>query len=133
MFVEKPEMGQGQRTIETMLLAEALEVDLAAIRIEQAPTIPDIYKSLATGGSGGTGAGWGTVRKAGAQAREMLVRAAAEQWRADKKDCRAENGAVIHVPTGRRFTYGELVETASKLPEIRADEVSLEEPKDFRY
>jgi len=29
VFVEKPEMGQGQRTIETMLLAEELEVDLS--------------------------------------------------------------------------------------------------------
>ena len=133
VFVEKPEMGQGQRTIETMLLAEELEVDLAAIRIEQAPTIPDIYKSLATGGSGGTGEGWGSVRKAGAQAREMFVQAAAKQWSADKKDCRAENGAVIHVPTGRRSTYGQLVEVASKLPEIGPDAVSLKEPKDFRF
>lgn len=132
MFVEKPEMGQGQRTVEAMLLAEELEVDLFAIRIEQAPTISDIYKSLSTGGSGGTREGWGSVRKAGAQAREMLVRAAAEQWSADKKDCRAESGTVLHVPTGRRLSYGELAETASKLPEISDDAVSLKEPKDFR-
>jgi len=133
VLVEKPEMGQGQRTTEVMLLAEELEVDFSTIHIEQAPTIPDIYKSLATGGSGGTGAGWSTVRKAGAQARQMFVRAAAEQWSVDKKDCRAENGAVMHTPTGRRFTYGELVETASRLPEISADAVTLKEPKDFRF
>ena len=132
ILVEKPEMGQGQRTVETMLLAEELEVDFSAIRIEQAPTIPEIYKSLHTGGSGGTGAGWDSIRKAGAQAREMLVRAAAEKWHADKRDCRAENGAVVHVPTGRRFSYGELVETGSKLPEISADAVPLKEAKDFR-
>jgi isoquinoline 1-oxidoreductase subunit beta len=132
ILVEKPEMGQGQRTIETMLLAEEMEVDLSAIRIEQAPTIPDIYKSLATGGSNGTRAGWDSVRKAGAQAREMLVRAAAEKWSADKKDCRAENAAVIHVPTGRRFRYGDLVETALELPAISADVVSLKEAKNFR-
>ena len=35
IFVEKPEMGQGQRTVEAMLLAEELEVDLSAIRIER--------------------------------------------------------------------------------------------------
>jgi len=64
VLVEKPEMGQGQRTVETILLAEELEVDFSAIRIEQAPTIPDIYQSLATGGSGGTRAGWDSVRKA---------------------------------------------------------------------
>lgn len=132
VLIEKPEMGTGQRTVESMLLAEELEVDLSAIRIEQAPTIPDIYKSLSTGGSGGTRAGWDSVRKAGAQAREMLVRAAAEKWSADKKDCSAESGAVMHVPTGRSFRYGELVEMASKLPEISADAVSLKEAKDFR-
>ena len=132
VLVEKPEMGQGQRTVETILLAEELEVDFSAIRIEQAPTIPDIYQSLATGGSGGTRAGWDSVRKAGAQAREMLVRAAAEQWHVEKKDCRTESGAVIHLPTGRRFTYGELVEAASQLPEISADAVPLKEAKDFR-
>lgn len=132
VLVEKPEMGQGQRTTETILLAEELEIDPSTVGIEQAPTIQDVYKSLATGGSGGTATGWGTVRKAGAQAREMFLRAAAEQWRVDKKDCRAENGAVIHSPTGRRFTYGELVETASALPEINADALPLKEPKGFR-
>lgn len=132
ILVEKPEMGQGQRTVETMLLAEEMEVDPSVIRIEQAPTIPDIYKSLATGGSGGTRAGWDSVRKAGAQAREMLVRAAAKKWNADKKDCRVESGAVIHAPTGRSFRYGELVEIASELPEISVDAVSLKEAKDFR-
>jgi isoquinoline 1-oxidoreductase beta subunit len=131
ILVEKPEMGQGQRTVETMLLAEELEVDFSAIRIEQAPTVPDIYKSLSTGGSGGTRSGWDNVRKAGAQARETLVRAAAQKWSVDKKECRAESGAVIHVPTGRRFRYGELVEAASKLPEMNADAILLKEAKDF--
>ena len=133
VLVEKPEMGQGQRTTEAMLLAEELDIDFSTIRIEQAPTIPDIYKSLSTGGSGGTRAGWESVRKAGAQAREMFLMAAAQHWNVDKQECRTQNGAVIHAPTDRRFTYGELVEAASKLPEISAGAVSLKEPKDFRF
>lgn len=133
VLVEKPEMGQGQRTTEAMLLAEELDVDFSTIRIEQAPTIPDIYKSLSTGGSGGTRAGWESIRKAGAQARAMFVMAAAQQWNVDKQECRTENGAVLHAPTGRHFTYGELVEGASKLPEISASTVSLKDPKDFRF
>ena len=102
VLVEKPEMGQGQRTTEAMLLAEELDIDFSTIRIEQAPTIPDIYKSLSTGGSGGTRAGWESVRKAGAQARAMFVIAAAQKWNVDKQECRTRNGAVIHAPTGRR-------------------------------
>lgn len=133
ILVEKPEMGQGQRTTEAMLLAEELDIDFSTIRVEQARTIPDIYKSLSTGGSGGTRAGWESVRKAGAQARAMFVMAAAQQWNVDKQECRTENGAVLHAPTGCRLTYGELVERASKLPEISASTVSLKDPKDFRF
>lgn len=132
VVVEKPEMGQGQRTTEAMLLAEELDIDFSTIRVEQAPTIPDIYKSLSTGGSGGTKAGWESVRKAGAQARAMFVMAAAQRWNVDKQECRTENGTVIHAPTGRRVTYGELVEAATKLPEINASAVSLKDAKDFR-
>jgi isoquinoline 1-oxidoreductase subunit beta len=133
LLVEQPEMGQGPRTAIPMMLADELEADWSAIRIEQAPTIPDIYKNLSTGGSGAVEEAWGTTRKVGAQAREMLVTAAAQQWNAEKKDCRAQNSAVIHVPSGRRLTYGELVETASKLPEIKADGIPLKDPKDYRY
>jgi isoquinoline 1-oxidoreductase beta subunit len=133
LLVEKPEMGQGPRTVIPMMLADELEADWSTIRVEQAPTIPDIYKGLSTGGSGAVEDTWDSMRKVGAQARELLVTAAAQHWNVDKKECRAQNSAVIHVPSGRRLTYGELVETASKLPGIQADSVSLKDPKDYRY
>src|ERR1041385_8078613 len=53
VLVEKPELGQGSRTYTAMMIAEELEVDLAAIRVQQAPTIPAIYTELHTSGSGG--------------------------------------------------------------------------------
>ncbi len=137
LLVEKPEMGQGPRTVVPMMIADELEADWSTIRIEQAPTIPDIYKGLSTGGSGGVEDTWPGMRKVGAQAREMLIAAAVEQWSAsaavERKDCRAENGTVVHLPSGRRLTYGALVETASKLPEIKADGIALKSPKDYRY
>jgi isoquinoline 1-oxidoreductase beta subunit len=133
LLVEKPEMGQGPRTVIPMMLADELEADWSSIHVEQAPTIPEIYKGLSTGGSGAVEDTWDSMRKVGAQAREMLTVAAAEQWNVDRKECRAENGAVIHAPSGRRFTYGELVETASKLPEIKAESVPLKDPKNYRY
>jgi CO/xanthine dehydrogenase Mo-binding subunit len=73
------------------------------------------------------------MRKVGAQAREMLVSAAAEQWQAKRRDCRAENGTVVHIPTNRRLSYGELVEAAANLPLMNPDEIALKPPKDFRY
>lgn len=132
VLVEIPEMGQGPRTADTMILAEELEADWSRIHVEQAPVIPELYQHLSTGGSGGVGTAWGYMRQAGAQAREILLVAAAQQWGVPKRECRAENSTVIHSPTGRRFTYGELVETASKLPAVKTGSIALKQPKDFR-
>ena len=133
ILVENPEMGQGPRTMETMILADELEADWSTIRVEQAPVIPEIYHHLGTGGSGGTGWAWEHLRQAGVQARETLVSAAAERWGLAKAECRASNGAVIHEPTKRRFTYGALVETASKLEVVKADAIPLKSPSEFRF
>jgi isoquinoline 1-oxidoreductase subunit beta len=133
LLAETPELGQGTRTANAMMLADELEADWSAIRVEQAPTIPAVYKHLTTGGSGGTSSTWLPLRQAGAQARELLLTAAAQKWNCRISDCRAENGTIIHVPTGRRFRYGELVEAASKLPVPDPGKVALKDPKHFQY
>lgn len=133
VLVEKPELGQGSRTYTPMMIAEELEVDWSAILVEQAPTISSIYQGLRTGGSGGVASTFAPMRKVGAQAREMLLMAAARQWQAKRRDCRAQNGAIVHSPTKRRLSYGELVDAASKLPLINPDELTLKRPKDFRF
>lgn len=131
LFAETPEMGQGTRTANAMMLAEELEVEWAAIRVEQAPTIPAVYKHLTTGGSGGTSSTWLPLRQAGAQARELLLTAAAQRWNVQKSDCRAEHGTIVHVPTARRVAYGALTNAASKLPPPELSKVTLKNPKDF--
>jgi len=132
ILVEKPELGQGSRTYTPMIIAEELEVDWSAICVAQAPTIPSVYQGLRTGGSGGVVNTYASLRKVGAQAREMLISAAAQEWKAKRSNCRAENGCVIHGPTNRRLSYGELVEAASLLPPINPDEIPLKKAKDFR-
>jgi isoquinoline 1-oxidoreductase subunit beta len=133
LLTEIPEMGQGTRTANAMMLADELEADWTAIRVEQAPTIPAIYQHLATGGSGGTEVTWIPMRQAGAQAREMLLMVAAQQWHVSKNECRAQNSTVVHTPTGRTARYGELVATASKLPPIPLDKAPLKDPAAFRF
>jgi isoquinoline 1-oxidoreductase beta subunit len=133
VLTEIPELGQGTRTANVMMLADELEVEWSHIRWEQAPTIPAIYKHLATGGSGGTRATWLPMRQAGAQVREMLLTAAAQRWGVERKDCKAENGAVVHTTTQRRLLYGELAESASTIPAVKLDQVPLKAPKDFRF
>ena len=132
LFTETPEMGQGTRTANAMMLAEELEVDWSTIHVEQAPTMPTVYKHLTTGGSGGTSSTWLPLRQAGAQARELLLAAAAENWNAQKTDCRAEQGTVVHLPTRRRLRYGDLVQVASTLPVPELAKVTLKDPKNFR-
>jgi isoquinoline 1-oxidoreductase subunit beta len=131
LFTETPEMGQGTRTANAMMLAEELEVDWSAIQVEQAPTVPGVYMHLTTGGSSGTSSTWLPLRQAGAQARELLLTAAAQQWNCGKGDCRAEHGTIIHSPTARRVRYGDLVETASKLAVPEVGKIRLKDPKAF--
>src|SRR5215470_6789861 len=80
VLVEKPELGQGSRTYTPMMIAEELEADWSTIRIEEAPTIPAVYQNLRTGGSGGVESIYTLMRRAGAQARELLITAAADRW-----------------------------------------------------
>jgi len=113
--VGKSEMGQGVRTSLPMLVADELEVDLAAVELIQAVPGPD-FKRLRTGGSGSVYGSYAALRKAGAAAREMLVTAAAAQWGVEPKLCRAEKASVVHEPTGRRAAYSTLVDAAARLP-----------------
>ena len=56
------------------------------------------------------------LRKAGAAAREMLVTVAAKVWNVAADQCKVDKGFVIHTDGNKQFSFGELVEEASKLP-----------------
>ena len=128
--VARSELGQGARTGMAMIVADELEADWAKVRIE--PAVADAkYGSMTTGGSSSVRGSWVRLRQAGAAAREMLVTAAAATWAVDRTTCRAESGAVVHTPTGRKLDYGALVEAASRVPV--PENAPLKDPKDFRY
>ena len=113
------EMGQGVLTAIPMLLAEELDADWSLVGVEQAPAdkayINPMFGSQATGGSTTVRAHWGPLRKAGAAAREMLVAAAAQQWKLEPASLRTANGRVI-APDGKTLRYGELVAAAASQP-----------------
>jgi isoquinoline 1-oxidoreductase beta subunit len=115
------EMGQGTYTSIPMLIAEELEVGLKQVKLEHAPPNEKLYANpllgvQATGNSNAMRGAWRPLRTAGATAREMLVGAAAKRWNVDAKTCRAQEGEVIHTPTGRKLGYGELAADAAKMP-----------------
>jgi isoquinoline 1-oxidoreductase beta subunit len=132
LLVEKPELGQGSWTYTAMMIAEELEVDWTVIQLQQAPTIPSIYRELHTGGSGGVSASFVPMRQAGAQAREMLRSAAAERWRVAIQECAARNGTIVHAPTNRSLTYGQLASAAARSPAVEIAQVRLKRAEDFR-
>ncbi len=139
----KVEMGQGVFTSLPMLIAEELEVDLAAITVEAAPPDPAVYgfavdpaapegieRDQSTGTSLSIIQCWTPLRQAGATARLMLIQAAAKRWRVPVDTCHAQRGEVIHAASGRRLTYGALAAAAAALPAPAAP--SLKAAKDFR-
>src|SRR5579864_7376992 len=70
IVVARSEMGQGVRTA-LPILAEELEADWQEIAIEQAGA-STLFGDQTTGGSASVRTTWDPMRKAGAQAREML-------------------------------------------------------------
>jgi isoquinoline 1-oxidoreductase subunit beta len=85
-----------------------------------------------TGGSTSVKDAWPTMRTAGAVARAMLVRAAADQWGAPAATLTTRDGMVVH-PDGRRAPYGLLAQRAAALGAgIGPDDVRLKTPAQYR-
>jgi isoquinoline 1-oxidoreductase beta subunit len=101
-----------------MLLAEELEVDFETIRIVAAPA-GDAYVNAGNGGqitgtSNSVTDAWERLRTAGAQARSLLIAAAADRWHIAPERCRARS-ARIENDRGQSFSYGQLAQAAAKL------------------
>ncbi|MDA0829607.1 MAG: molybdopterin-dependent oxidoreductase [Proteobacteria bacterium] len=118
IMVARSEMGQDVYTSMPMLIAEELEVDVNAIKVEFAPPAEVYINSLLggqlTGGSTAVRDAWEKLRKAGASARMMLVAAAADNWGVDASKCSAANG-MIKGPGGKKVTYGSVAAKASTM------------------
>ncbi|MES2809123.1 MAG: molybdopterin cofactor-binding domain-containing protein [Bacteroidota bacterium] len=124
-----PEIGQGVKTSLPMILAEELEVPWDKVYVEMAPLDQAKFGSQVAGGSGAVRSRYMPIRNAGAAARQMLITAAAQQWAVPETECYAES-FVIHKPSGKKLSYGELAAKAATLP-VPTD-VKLKDPKDFK-
>ena len=133
VVVKHLEFGQGVTTSLPMLVAEELDCDWARVRAELAPAGPEYAHTMfgmqMTGGSSSVVNSWDQLRTVGAQARLMLMQAAANQWKVKIAEVRTEKGFVVG-PGGKRLAYGALAEAAARLPV--PEKVVLKEPKDFR-
>jgi isoquinoline 1-oxidoreductase beta subunit len=59
------------------------------------------------------------MRAAGAAAREMLIKAAAEEWSLPASEITARNSRVYHEASGRSMTFGELASAAAQFEPSR--------------
>jgi isoquinoline 1-oxidoreductase beta subunit len=130
---DRVEMGQGVYTALPMLLAEELGVELKDIRVEFAPPgdvyINKLLGAQLTGGSTSVRDAWEKLRMAGAQARAMLMAAAADEWGISTAGMRVENGSVVS-PRGKKLTFGELAAAAAQKPV--PEKVQLTPPDKWR-
>ncbi len=114
------DMGQGSFQGLAQLLAEDLQVDVRRVSVAQGgPTLANpapVGSAINTVGSSVTRSNYWRMRDAAAAAREMLVSAAmARVGDASRSSYGVLDGVVVHTPTGRRLSYGELADAAAKL------------------
>jgi len=127
----KPDMGQGVTTSIPMILAEELDVDWQAVKLDIGRADPAFGNQL-SGGSRSVPNSYDSMRQLGATARAMLVTAAAQTWGVPEAELSTAAGIVTHTASGRKAGYGELVAKAKTLPVPAANTVRLKDPKDFK-
>ncbi len=133
ILVDRSEMGQGVYTALPTLIAEELEIEPAQVTVVAAP-VGEAYVNALNGGqitgtSNSVPEAWEKLRKAGAQARTMLVAAAAQRFGVTVASCRARAGRVLDA-NGRSASYGELAGAAARLPVPK--DVALKPASEFR-
>lgn len=135
------EMGQGTMTALPLLVAEELDADWSKVRTEFAPPNPKVYGNphpLLNGGQASLASiavpgYFMPLRVAGAQARLVLLQAAAEKWGVPVGELATEPGKVVHARSGRRMSYGAIAAFAkmpAELPKVTPEQ--LTRPENFR-
>ena len=133
--IARSEMGQGTLTGLAQMVAEELECDWSKVTTEQ-PTPGQnlarkrVWRDMSTGGSRGIRQSQDYVRQGGAAAREMLIAAAAQEWKVAAAECSAANSVITHNPSGRKTTYGKVAAAAAKMEPPK--DIKLKDPKDWK-
>ena len=118
VLVKHFEMGQGTTTGLPTLVAEELGVPLDEVRVEFAPADAGKYANLlfgiqGTGGSTAMANSYMQYRQAGAAVREMLLKAASQEWGVDQSALTLSDGVISG--GGREAPLADLVGAASMM------------------
>jgi isoquinoline 1-oxidoreductase beta subunit len=129
---KNPEAGQGVKTSLPMIVAEELDVDWEQVEVVQSEIDASRYGRQFAGGSRSIPMNWMPLRQAGAAARAMLLQAAAQDWGVAVATCSTQAGSVLHSPSGRSLSYGELAAAAAKLDVPDVESLVLKKPSEYR-
>ena len=121
----KSEMGQGIYTALPMILAEEADIDWSRVQVVQSEF------SQGTGGSGSVRGNFEPLRRAGATVRALMIAAAARAWNVSEGECTTAKSEVVHTVSGRKATYGELVDAARRLPLPDSSRLRFKGPKQY--
>lgn len=130
LICSRSEMGQGIRTSLGSAIADEMDADWKYVSIEQA-TGDTIFGNQNTDGSRSVRTILAPMRKMGAIAKAMLIKAAAKKWQIPETDCKAEMHYVINKNNNKKLFFGDLVEDAMGV-EVPKD-APLKKKEDFNY
>ncbi|MBL8519460.1 MAG: xanthine dehydrogenase family protein molybdopterin-binding subunit, partial [Betaproteobacteria bacterium] len=135
--IARSEMGQGTLTGLAQMAAEELECDWARVTTEyptpgQSVARKRPWGNFGTGGSRGIRESNEYVRKGGAQARMMLIEAAANEWKVPAAECAIAKGVITHAGSKKSVRIGKVAAAAAKLTPPKLEDVKLKDPKDWK-
>lgn len=133
IVAHRAEMGTGVRTSLPMVVADEMEARWERVKVVQAPGDEARYGNQNVDGSRSMRHFLMPMRRVGAAARQMLEAAAAARWAVPVAEVKAEQHEVLHPPTGRRLSYGDLAADAAKQPVPAGDALKLKDRSAFRY
>ncbi len=108
MLPGKVELGQGITTAVAQIAAEELDVDLSRVRMVRARTGSSPDEAVTSGSQSVQECGT-ALRYAGAEARALLVGAAAARWGCrSRRRCTVSDGVISDAASGRKLAYWEL-------------------------
>src|SRR5262245_24026258 len=130
----RSEMGQGALTGLCQLIAEELECDWAKVTWEyvnpsESVARKRIWGNFNSSGSNAIRQSHDYVRRGGAAARQMLIQAAADEWKVPASECTAANSLITHTPSGRQTSYGKVAIAATKIAPPDPKSITLKDPK----
>ncbi|MFP6805658.1 MAG: molybdopterin cofactor-binding domain-containing protein [Pseudomonadales bacterium] len=131
--VAQAEMGQGVFSSLPMIVAEELEADWRNVRAEFADANRqvregNVYKNMATVSSYSVRGSREHLQLVGAEARERLIKAAAEKWLVGPESCYADYGKIYHKESNRSINYGVIAAEAAK---VTVANVHIKTPEQF--